>query len=395
MKVLIVIDSHVFKTTDNKYWCKGITDYNFLKRYLNVFEEIKVFARVKNIDSIENQKLVRLDGENVEIYSLPFTRTATDYIKNYIVFNKRIDKGIEDVDCAIFRIPSVISSLTYLRFIKTRKPFCAEVVADLSTNYNNTNFFTKLLSSNTKHICKKANGVSYVTKEYLQQIYPCKALVINNKAFFTEYYSSIDLDKNFFGYPKKYQDKNSFVIVHTSNISNTTVKGQDILIKSLGILVKEGYDVSIKFIGDSEIKDYYYRIAKEYNVLDRIVFTGLLSSKNEVRNELLNGDFFVLPTKMEGLPRSIIEAMATGLPCISTPIAGIPELLDEEYMCNQEDYTAFAEKIKYLIDNPLKSEEISKNNIIKATEYCSENLSKRRNSFYKKLYNLVNEQVKK
>lgn len=383
MKVLLVIDSHVYRTPDNKFWCKGITDYNFLKRYLNVFERMKVFVRVQEIDVINQDEYVLFSGENVEVYSLPFNRNIKGYFQSMAQYFKLIKEGIKDVDCAILRLPSIISLLTYLQYKKTKKPFSVELVADISTS--NDNIINKILTKIIKKICMEANGVSYVTKEYLQRLYPCKGIKINNDKFFTENYSSICLNEDFFGKGKKYVGKQSFTIVHTSNKSNTTIKGQDILIEAVGILVSKGYDVNIEFIGDSEIKDYYFKIAEKCGIRDRISFTGLISSKNIIRDHLEKGDFYVLPTKMEGLPRSIIEAMAVGLPVISTPIAGIPELIENKYLCKQDDFKKISETIEFFINNPIIAEKESLRNIKIAYEYTDDKLQIKRDSFYKKL----------
>ena len=387
MKLLLTIDSHVYKTPDNRYWCNGITDYNFLKRYLDTFDSIKVFARVKNIAENELGEKVLLSGKNVEICSLPFCRRFKEYIVSFNRYNKTIKHEVNDVDCAILRLPSIISLFTYFVYIKTKKPFAIELVADIDTGtFSIINLILKIM---IKKICKKANGVSYVTKQYLQNIYPCKALLDSKSLSFTENYSSICLENSFFGKPKSFVGKRKFTIVHTSNKSNTTIKGQDVLIKAVGLLVQEGFDIHIKFIGDSEIKNYYFDVARQYNIETRIEFTGLLSSKKKIKENLQSGDFFVLPTKMEGLPRSIIEAMANGLPVISTNIAGIPELINHKYLCDPNDIQGFAKNIKFFIENPLIAEEESKNNIEIAKEYTEDKLQIRRIRFYSQLKECV------
>ena len=49
MKVLVVADSHIFKALDGSYWCKTIYGYEFWKRYLMVFEEVRVVSRVQEM----------------------------------------------------------------------------------------------------------------------------------------------------------------------------------------------------------------------------------------------------------------------------------------------------------------------------------------------------------
>jgi glycosyltransferase involved in cell wall biosynthesis len=71
-------------------------------------------------------------------------------------------------------------------------------------------------------------------------------------------------------------------------------------------------------------------------------------------------DFFVLPSYAEGMPISIIEAMAAGLPVIATRIGGIPELVTENregWLVEAGDATALAERIAFVLDHPAEREQ--------------------------------------
>ena len=61
---------------------------------------------------------------------------------------------------------------------------------------------------------------------------------------------------------------------------------------------------------------------------DRVNFVGRISGHEEMFKFLKDCDLMVFPSKSEGLPRTLIEAMAVGLPCRSSNVEGIPELLD-------------------------------------------------------------------
>ena len=99
----------------------------------------------------------------------------------------------------------------------------------------------------------------------------------------------------------------------------------------------------------------------------------------------------VFPSKSEGLPRTIIEAMAVGLPCIASNVGGLPELLDKEYLFAPTDVQGIVEKICYLINNPQELENMSKKNIANVKQYSSDLLMKRRIAFYENLKQCVKE----
>ena len=85
------------------------------------------------------------------------------------------------------------------------------------------------------------------------------------------------------------------------------------------------------------------------------------------------------------MPRVLIEAMAVGLPCLSTPVNGIPELLDAKYLFDPDDVEGFTNKIESLLHTPSELKEMSVNNLEHAQEYKDSVLQSRRDIFYKKL----------
>ena len=125
-------------------------------------------------------------------------------------------------------------------------------------------------------------------------------------------------------------------------------------------------------------------MADKFGVLDKILFKGFLS-KDEIFQEFLDSDLFVLPTKAEGLPRVLIEAMSSGLPCISTNVSGNGELLSDDFLFEYSDVNGITQKILQLVSNPMYYESSSKDNFNKSQKYRSIILQKSRDDFYNKL----------
>ena len=77
--------------------------------------------------------------------------------------------------------------------------------------------------------------------------------------------------------------------------------------------------------GNGEIENVK-QLIKEYGIADIVIFEGWVSGDKKI--ELLNNsDAYILPSYKEGLPISILEAMSYGMPIISTPVGGIPEIV--------------------------------------------------------------------
>ena len=87
----------------------------------------------------------------------------------------------------------------------------------------------------------------------------------------------------------------------------------------------------------------------------------------------------------EGLPRCVLEAMAEGMPVLSSPVCGIPEILNEECLIPFDDPDGYADKIIELMNNPDEMTRLSKENLETALKFKNSALMKKRTSFYKKL----------
>jgi glycosyltransferase involved in cell wall biosynthesis len=77
--------------------------------------------------------------------------------------------------------------------------------------------------------------------------------------------------------------------------------------------------------------------------------------------------------------------MAEGLPCISSPTCGIPEILDMDFLCQYDDWAGFAEKIVQFLDHPEWMQRESGRNLETARRFSSSVLNGRRKAFYERL----------
>lgn len=391
MEVLVAADSILYKTPDGKYWCKTIYGYKFWLRYLNVFEGVAIVSRTGTAQYSEVSGYLRVDGPNVRVIELPFMSGMKKYITNYLSFANSAKEAAKEGDCAVIRLPSVAASMLLKYYKRTGKPYVIEVVADPQDAYASNKLAKNMYTWQLKKSALQANGVSYVTEFFLQSKYPSfSRLNGESDRYFESYYSTIDLPETYFTSPRVHnRKKNKFTFVHTANSINNDIKGHDIMINILKKVRERHYDVHVIFIGDGSKRNYFEQTSREMGVENYVTFTGLLSSPSKVREILIKGDIFVFPTKAEGLPRAVIEAMAVGLPCISTPVNGIPELLSKEYLFDPVDVEGFTNKIIELLNSSDKLDMMSKENIKKAKEYALSNLTLRRNEFYNKLKSIT------
>jgi glycosyltransferase involved in cell wall biosynthesis len=393
MKVLLTDNAHVFKTPDGLYYTPTIYNDEFFQHYLNIFEEVRFTAKTKYVDCIDDTKYILLSRKGLEIFELPWYQGLNEMLKKAIKLIFRYWKTCDGCDCYIFRVPQIESYLAFILGKKKRRPMALEVVGDPASFGDIKGLFKWINIQMLKYMLKRANGASYVTEHYLQRLYPSKARLIGeNDIYFESSYSSIDLLISDLKEPKKYiNTKTDFEIIHVANTINGTAKGHIILIESIKIAVSHGYNIKACCIGDGSFVQIFKNYAEKIGIKDNVHFIGRIHSRKEVLERLSKSNLMVYPSYSEGLPRCIIEAMAVGLPCISTPVAGIPELLDEKYLFAPEDVKGIANIIMHLIDNPSELEEMSRNNVNRARKYTKEKLTKQRNIFYNKLRNLADQ----
>ena len=236
----------------------------------------------------------------------------------------------------------------------------------------------------------EANGVSYVTEYVLQNSYPCKAIIEpNNNNYFTGAFSTIEMNDEH--YYRQNWDINvqpqKFILIH-SGFMDDNRKCQDYVLKVIKNVVDRGYNVEMRFIGDGALRTKYEEMAETLGIRDKCVFCGLIRNKMTLLEELRKSHLFIFPTKAEGLPRSVLEAMAQGLPCVSSPVDGVTELLPDKYLVNWWDVDGFTEKVCSLLSNWPDMVEQSERNYQKSLEYHNDILKGKRHEFYGKLYEL-------
>ena len=394
MKLMVSDEAHVFKLSDGTFWSDAVTDYNFYKRYMDVFDEVRLVARMKEVDVLP-PKAVRLDGPNLEIFGIPFFQGPVQFLKVFLKLYRSLKNVDKTCDVAILRMPSITSQVV-LRRIRKNIPLGGEIIYDpyLDAHTNDNGILMRiiwmLISHDLSKFCWRANGVSYVTEQAIQLHYPPRAKRGGeSEKYFETFYSSIILKENAFFKEKEYHKMDSLTLVMSDVAMNNNRKGEDIFIKTVYESRKKGYNVKGILIGDGTKRKEYEKLAQDLNVDSYITFTGLLPSSVEVREVMKEADLFLFPTKAEGLPRGVLEAMAIGLPVVTTPVGGIPEVIESRYLFNPLDIIGFSKMICHLIENPDEMTEMSKKNYKKALEYSNINLQRKRNEFYLKLINLV------
>ena len=131
-------------------------------------------------------------------------------------------------------------------------------------------------------------------------------------------------------------------------------KGQYVLVEAARRLAAERRDFRVTIVGAGPEAQGLRAAIGEAGLARHVTMAGALN-QDEVRRLYGEADAFVLPSFAEGIPVVLMEAMASGVPCVTTRITGIPELIrsdDEGLLVAPSDAEALATAIARLIDDP-------------------------------------------
>ncbi len=185
-------------------------------------------------------------------------------------------------------------------------------------------------------------------------------------------------------FKKKHKIKKPIVLFF-GRISFT--KGADKFVEISKSVLKKYPDIATFVIrGPDEgiLKDVKKMISGE----KKIVYLEPTRDRQEIAKMYQSADVFVMPSYREGLPLTLFEAMASGLPIIATPVNGIPyEMKEPEngFLVPYGDNEKFADKIIKFLENKKLRVKIRKNNIKKSQKYKWDSIARKTEELYKNI----------
>jgi glycosyltransferase involved in cell wall biosynthesis len=104
-------------------------------------------------------------------------------------------------------------------------------------------------------------------------------------------------------------------------------KGIDDLLRATALLREQDLAVQLEIVGDGPLRAELESLASHLGISDRVRFAGFVPHGPQLISALDESDLFVLPSRSEGLPHSVVEAMARALPVVATAVGGLPAFL--------------------------------------------------------------------
>ena len=374
MKLLFVHD-HKFRSIQGKIYSIGGLSNDALIRYTNAFGYVTIIARVL-LEENANEKYSEITNNKIEI-------------KNGLkLSNRGFLEEVENADCIISRMPSFFGLKAIKLAKKLKKPCIIEMVACPWDSLWNHSLQGKIIAPYmtlaTKKVVKKASCVSYVTKKFLQVRYPTRGITVSCSNVLLPELDMTILDARL----KKISTNNNKIILGTAAALDVRFKGQQYVIKALGQLKKQGIiNYEYQLVGSGDLT-YLYSVAEKYDVIDQVKFLGS-KPHNKVFEWLDSIDVYIQPSRQEGLPRALIEAMSRGLPALGAKTGGIPELLEENYIFSNTKKNTDEICANLLSLNVQNMHEQAKRNFMEAKNYNRLDIERRREAFFHEFINSI------
>ncbi|GAB2947563.1 hypothetical protein GCM10027280_40350 [Micromonospora polyrhachis] len=376
-------ETRFVQTPDGTVWTSTAPSYRFWTRYLSVFDTVRVVARVQAVAAVP-EGAHQVDGPGVEVWPVPYYLGPRQYLLRRAAVGRAVTASADPGDAVILRVPSAIGSLLAQTRDRLHLPYALEVVGDPYdvfapgvVQHPLRPMLRHWFATKLRRQCRSASAVAYVTERSLQARYPATRVAPTTAC------SSVDLPAEAFlpqaRSPERCTQTNTVISVGSLD---QLYKGVDTLIEALAWLIAAGLPVRLVHVGDGRFRHQLEQLAVRLGMADRVEFTGALPAGEAIRRQLDAADLFVMPSRTEGLPRALIEAMARALPAIGTTAGGIPELLPATDLVPPDDPATLAVAIYNMLTNPHRMASASIRNLYRAHDFSADTLTPRRNAYY-------------
>lgn len=130
-------------------------------------------------------------------------------------------------------------------------------------------------------------------------------------------------------------------------------KSPDVLLFASRRVLERFPGTKVVFGGDGEVEKNK-ALAEELGIANRCEFHGWVSGA-EREGLFARAAVYCLPSKNEGLPMSVLEAMARGIPTVATPVGGVPQVIEDGvsgFLVDVDDVDALSDRLNILLDKP-------------------------------------------
>jgi phosphatidylinositol alpha-1,6-mannosyltransferase len=377
MRIAILLEERFQRLPDGRVFSPSGFGNEIWSRYVEVFGPVTVIARVEAANAV-GSSATEITLPDVEITAIAHYLGPIGFVRHLPKVLTTFLRAVRGVDAMVVRAPGTLAVLAVVALWLRRRPFAVEVVGDPVDVFGAGigGRFAPILriafACNLSWLCMQADGVGYVTRETLQRRYPARSGAMSIAI------SDVEVPRSVFASsPRRHFDRNDLTVFCAASLE-VPYKGIDVILDALSRMPAPP---RLRIAGDGRLRAELEAYAVHLGLHDCVTFLGRLS-RAEVLDEMRRCDVYAQPSLTEGLPRAVIEAMATAAPVIGSDVGGIPELLRQDDMVPPGNAEALAMLLEAVLENTERLSAMSVHSLATARDYEASLLKDRRRRFY-------------
>jgi len=303
----------------------------------------------------------------VQVAPLPYYVGVPGLARSLPALVIGIRRAVRTADVAILRVPGPIGSVAALACRFSGRRYAVEVVGDpadvLASGVAGQigRRLAPAAAAQMRWMVRGAAASRFVTRQTLQRRYPPRPGTPSVGV------SDIRLEpSDYLPAARSWRPRAHIVAVGSQE---TRYKGHDLLLLAVARLAAEGLEARLTLVGGGRTHDELRSSAADLGVAERVTFTGMVHCRRRIQEILDDATLFAMPSRTEGLPRALLEAMARALPAVGSDVGGIPELLEPSCLVPVDDHAALARCMGRLLCDQNEWERQSARNLRMAREY--------------------------
>lgn len=311
------------------------------KGYINAGNKVTIvtayYEGLTEYETINGASIIRVKAKRKNKEHCSFSEMASYLINAFPIINQLVKKEKFDICQVFFGIPS--GPIGYWLKKRYKIPYVIRFGGGDIPGFQErfTNIY-KIIGPFLKGIWKNADAL-VANSEGLRNMalgfYSKKEIKIIPNGADTEFFVPNRIENN----------KAEVNVLFVSRLIER--KGLQFVIPFLSQIAKESQkDIKLTVVGEGPYRRTLEEMSKNYHVEDMISFEGY-KDKKEILNYYQRADIFILPSKKEGMPNVVLEAIACGLPIIITPCEGAKELVTDNGIIVKQEL--FANELSKLI----------------------------------------------
>lgn len=368
---------------DNNLYTSTTFNEKIWQRYQKHCDQLTVLLRKDNTIYKKDEAVKKFNYfscKNRKIIEVPDV-----YYPFYNIFNVKyiyeISKAIRDAvieaDYVIIRsFGNIYTYLTAKYAKKFNKPFLVEVTGfELESDWFHSlkgKFVAYPREFEAKKMLSETDYAIYVTEQALQKRYPCRGISVGC----SDVEINIDLD----AYNRRFNKKNNGIItLGTAAALDVGWKGHETVFKALSAMEEnERSKYQYLLIGSGD-KNVINKKIRKYNLQNTVKVVGTIPH-DKVFEWFDNLDIYIQSSYMEGLCRSIVEAMSRACPVICSDVGGNFELIDQQFLFRAGDYMEFLSLLRKCTNKDILLK-MAQDNFVKSSKFDQSILDKKRDNF--------------